>query len=344
MMGLCVSGLFLLSFPAAAQSLAEKIDRAVQACDSLGGFNGVIVVGLGPDAVQTFTYGYKNPADPKEHITEEDRFDLASLTKQFTGLAVLREMEKGTLRADDPIGKYLPELQPALQKVTIRQLANHTNGIHDFYSLTTRHDTLDRKTILAMLTQLDTTVFEPGSRWGYSNSGYFLLSEIVERITGKTFSAYCTNHVLLPLGMETACFGIQGQSVLTGYSENGKPVSRQALYSGESGIYASAKDMIAYYQTVCRNSEPWHRYFSEMYKASDPSNTEHWNYGFGWYFAEDRLGPFRAHSGRNPGAHAYIRWYDDVPVFFCVLSNKKSDSIFNALRDQIAELILEEEN
>src|SRR5690606_10868716 len=108
--------------------------------------------------------------------------DIASLTKQFTGLAILQLIREDKLHPDDPIGPYFPELSTQLGKVTVRQLANHTNGIHDYYSLTPDHDNLTNASVLNMLGQLDTTVFTPGSKWGYSNSGYVLLSQLVERI------------------------------------------------------------------------------------------------------------------------------------------------------------------
>lgn len=324
------------------QTISTKIDGIVHKYDSLGEYNGIIIVGFGADSILTFEYGYKDPTTKKEKISLNDRFDLASVSKMFTGLAILQLIEKGAIHPEDTIGKYFPELKPALQKVTIKQLANHTNGIHDFYSLTTRHDTVNKQEAMTMLSKLDTTVFAPGSRWGYSNSGYLLLSEIVERVTKMTFQDYCLKNVLFPLGMTSACYLPECSEKLYGYTDELKPVVFNAFSSGEAGMYASGKDMIAYYQTVCRKPEQWRKYFSHSYELSEASNTENWNYGFGWYFTEDRLGKFRAHSGRNWGTHSYIRWYDDTNIFLCLLSNKKNDNFFKELREELANLLIEE--
>lgn len=334
----------LLLFPivCSTQTLTEKIDSIVHAYDSAGGYNGIIIVGLGADSILTFEYGYANPREKKEQLTLTDRFDLASDSKQFTGLAILQLVEKGLVQPDDTIGTYFPELQPALRKATVKQLANHTNGIHDFYSLTTRHDTLNKQEALTLLSQLDTTVFAPGSKWGYSNSGYLLLSELIERITKMTFQEYCENYLFAPLNMSSACFLNDCEEYLKGYDRELNPITYNSFSSGEAGMYVSGNDILAYYQTVCKNPEQWDPYFSLSYELSEASNAENWNYGFGWFFTEDRLGKFRAHSGRNWGAHAYIRWYEGSNTFLCLLSNKKSDAFFKPLREELANLLIRE--
>ncbi|MBK8954307.1 MAG: beta-lactamase family protein [Saprospiraceae bacterium] len=322
--------LFISASICNGQTIGNKIDSIVHKYDNLGGYNGIIIVGFGADSLLTFEYGYKDPTTKKDRISLNDRFDLASVAKQFTGLAILQLIEKGVIHQEDSIGKYFPKLKPALQKVTIKQLANHTNGIHDFYSLTTRHDTVNKQEAITMLSKLDTTVFAPGSRWGYSNSGYLLLSEIVEQVTKMSFQDYCHKNVLVPLGMTQACYLPECSMKLYGYDDSLNPVIFNAFSSGEAGMYVSGKDLIAYYQTVCRNPEHWAKYFVQSHEFSEASNTENWNYGFGWFFTEDRLGKFRAHSGRNWGAHTYIRWYDDTNIFLCLLSNKKTDNFLKS--------------
>ena len=324
---------FTLPDDISAQKHLRAIDSIVRRYDALGGFNGVIVIARSPDQVETYYYGYKDIRSGRGSFSSEDRFDLASLTKQFTGLAVLKLIAEGKLSADEPIGKYLPELQPKLQAVTIRQLANHRNGISDFYALTDNHHLLTREKVLNIVTALDTTEWQPDSRWGYSNSGYFLLSELISRLSGIPFSTYLRQNILLPLGMKDARFAPDSGAV-RGFTAQKEPTAFNRFHSGEAGIYASANDMIAYYQHVLPDTG-FQQYFRASRLLSDPINDPGWTYGFGWFFTRDSTGSYRAHSGRNPGAGTYLRWYEDRPLFICLLSNK-NDSFLRRLREDIS--------
>jgi CubicO group peptidase (beta-lactamase class C family) len=333
---LLILPVFLSAICCDGQPFRSKLDHIVHGYDTAGGFNGVVILATAPQDIRTYAYGYKDPASKRRRIDARDRFDLASLTKQFTAMAILQLIEQGSIGPDDSIGRYFPELQPALRKVTIRQLANHTSGIHDFYALTSRHESLSVPLILGMLSRLDTTAFPPGSKWGYTNSGYVLLSTLIERVTKMPFEAYCEKHVLSPLGM-CACFAPLARPHLSGYTAAGEQAPSKSYSSGEAGLYASARDMIAYYRAVSTDTARWRRYFRASPRLADQSNEEGWTYGFGWYFSEDSTGRFRAHSGRNPGAYTYLRWYDDGR-FVCLLSNK-NDEFIRQLREEIVSLL-----
>lgn len=331
--------LLLLASPAGyGQLFSFNLDSLSGACGNESEFNGCILIGTSPDSIQTYWYGFKNPADRKAALTEHDLFDLASLTKQFTGLAILKLMEENRLHPDSSIGDYFPELHPNLQRVSIRQLANHTNGIHDFYSLTSDPDTLNSTSILTLLSTLDTTVFPPGTSWGYSNSGYFLLSQLIERVSHMSFENYMQEKILGPMRMEHCLFAPQTNDVLSGFTAQLEPVRYNSFSSGSMGLYTSAADIWQYYKTISADTAEWKNYFSRMRELSDISNEVNWNYGFGWYFSADSLGEFRAHSGRNPGAYNYIRWYEKSQVFICILSNRNEDCI-KPLREAICEWI-----
>jgi|GEM_PF-1685949 len=336
-----VLGLLLLlaAFPAAGQDLRAQLDSLVRRYDTLGGFNGLIIIGRGPEQVTICSYGYKDPVRKKGKLGARDRFDLASLTKPFTGLALLQLIEQGALAPDDSLGSFVPGLSPALQKVTVRQLANHTNGIHDYFSLTKEHHLLSNQKVMALLSELDSTAFPPGSRWGYTNSGYMLLSQLIGRVTGRSFEAYCAEQVLRPLGMRSFAFAPAARGVLTGYTAAGKPAAANSFSSGAAGLYASGNDIAAFYKTVCRDTARWRKYFTMSAAWADRSNEAGWDYGFGWYFTTDASGAFRAHSGRNEGAYNYMRWYEGTNTFVCLLSNKNDDFI-RKLREEVVQLVL----
>ncbi len=329
---------FLATVVVNGQTFQSRLDSIVHKYDTRGGYNGVIIIAYNPDSIRAFEYGYKDPTAKKEKISLNDRFDLASLAKQFTGIALLQLIDKGLIKPDDNIGKYFPELKPALQKVTIRQLANHTNGIHDFYSLTSAPDTLNNQNILEIMSKPDSTVFVPGTSWGYTNSGYVLAAMLIERVTKKTYKEYCSENILNPLGMTSCTFAPTNKKVLTGYTSKMNPAKNSPFTTGASGLYATGKDMIAYYKAVSKDKDYWNKYFLMSYSLAENSNEINWIYGFGWFFTEDDIGKFRAHSGRNVGFYNYSRWYEQTNTFICLLSNKDDDFI-KPLREEVVALV-----
>jgi CubicO group peptidase (beta-lactamase class C family) len=139
-------------------------------------------------------------------ITPQTVFDVASISKQFTAASILLLEEQGKLRLDDDVRKYIPELLDYGEKITIRHMLNHTSGLRDYPTLfllaalnpdsvTTDDDAL------GIITRQKALDFPPGSEWLYSNSGYFLLSLIVKRVSGKTLREFSAQNIFRPLGM-----------------------------------------------------------------------------------------------------------------------------------------------
>lgn len=157
-------------------------------------------------------------------------FYAGSVSKQFVAAAVLLLEERGALRLDDPVGRHLPELAPALGRATLRQLLQHTGGIPDYLSLATRRgrdwsDRFGNAEALALLTAVDSGDFDPGTRWRYSNGGYLLLAEVVARRSGQSFRAFADSALLGPLGMRDSHF----------HDDLDHPIARLALgHRGDS--------------------------------------------------------------------------------------------------------------
>src|SRR5258705_7505281 len=144
-------------------------------------------------------------------ITPQTVFDIGSTSKQFTAASILLLEKQGKLSVQDDIRKYLPEIPDYGHKITILNLLNHTSGLRDYLglfelagvnidSVTTDQDAL---AILARQKRLN---FEPGSNWLYSNSGFFLLSVIVKRASGKTLREFAAENIFEPLQMKQTIF------------------------------------------------------------------------------------------------------------------------------------------
>jgi CubicO group peptidase (beta-lactamase class C family) len=138
------------------------------------------------------------------------RFNLASVSKQFTGFAIRLLEKRGRLRLDDPLPKHLPEFSETYRAIQIQHLLHHTSGLRDMYNLQAyagfRRDDVHTTAQLLALTKRQTALnFTPGERYLYNNTGYVLLAEIVQRVTGKDLRAFLESEVFAPLGMQQTC-------------------------------------------------------------------------------------------------------------------------------------------
>ena len=140
-------------------------------------------------------------------ITPRTVFDLGSTSKQFTAMSVTLLEQDGKLSLDDDVRRWIPELRAYAKPVTIRQLVHHTSGLRDYLTLMwLRGVNFDGVTTagdaLSLIVRQREANFDPGSEYLYSNSGYFLLSEIVRRASGKTLAEFARDRIFAPLGMQ----------------------------------------------------------------------------------------------------------------------------------------------
>ena len=134
------------------------------------------------------------------------KFRLGSLTKQFTAASILLLEERGKLKVDDPISKYIPDAPAAWSKITTYNVLTHTSGIPSFtnfpdYRTTEWKDTTPADLVARFRDKpLD---FEPGTKFNYSNSGYVLLGYLIEKISGQTYADFLQQNIFTPLGMKS---------------------------------------------------------------------------------------------------------------------------------------------
>jgi CubicO group peptidase (beta-lactamase class C family) len=151
-------------------------------------------------------YGLAN-IEENVAITPQSVFDIGSTSKQFTAASILLLEKQGKLSVNDDVRKYLPELPRYDRKITILQLLNHTSGLRDYLTLMelagihTDSVTTDADA-LALITRQKALNFAPGSEWLYSNTGFFLLSTIVHRVSGKALREFAGENIFAPLEMD----------------------------------------------------------------------------------------------------------------------------------------------
>lgn len=189
-------------------------------------------------------------------ITPATVFDIGSVSKQFTAMAVILLAHDGKIALDDDIRKYLPEIRDYGTRITIRNLLNHSSGIPDFLNLFfikgyDERDAVALPEILDMLARQDRLMFAPGSAFSYSNSGYILLAEIVARTAGQPFSRFAEERIFRPLGMtDTHVHDDAGRVVpRRAYAYHGDPASgltaggSNFAVPGDGAVYTTVDDL-----------------------------------------------------------------------------------------------------
>jgi CubicO group peptidase (beta-lactamase class C family) len=188
-------------------------------------------------------------------VTPETVFHIASISKNILAAVVLQLVDEGKLRLDDDVTKYVPEAPTLGHHVTVRQLLNHTSGIYSFTSLpdaanNERFD-LTHEQVLGLIKDRPFD-FEPGTRWRYDNSAFYLAGMVVERVTKQEYGAYVREHVFKPMGMSSASLCYASMVVphlASGYEVDGGALVNAAFMTWKlpfagGAICATATDLL----------------------------------------------------------------------------------------------------
>src|SRR5438105_12767095 len=179
-----------------ADSVFQRFDRT----DSPG-----CALGVYQDGKILYARGYGMAS--LEHgvaLSPRSVLDVGSISKQFTAMSILMLQKEGKLSLDDPIRKYIPEMPPYADKITLRRALSQTSGLRDLYVMmgqtgrTFEGDTIDA---IRVITHSAEPNYEPGARYLYTNSGWILAAQIVYRLTGKTLAQFAEERLFTPLGM-----------------------------------------------------------------------------------------------------------------------------------------------
>jgi CubicO group peptidase (beta-lactamase class C family) len=291
-------------------------------------------------------------ADLQRHVaaTTETEYRLASVSKQFTAMAVMLLAKDGRLRFDQPARDFLPELPAATRAVTVRHLLNHTSGLVDYEDLipATRTAQLDDRDVLTLLASKDSVYFPPSTQYRYSNSGYVLLGIIVARVSRMPFPDFLRTRIFTPLGMTASVAHVEGSDTVPhrayGYSPRGGSFEQtdQSVTSatlGDGGIYTDVDDMVrwdqALYGTALVDA-------ATMQLATTPpplpagAETQ---YGFGWFVDSYRGEKRWRHTGETSGFRNAIQRYPARRLTIVILTNRSSGEP-EAIAERIADRLL----
>lgn len=318
----------------AVQDKAAKIDalfREYDRPDAPGA--GVMVIKRGR-VLYKKAYGLANLEDriPSATVTN---YRLASLTKQFTAMAIMILAERKKLSYHDRLTDFFPDFPSYGQQITVRHLLNHTSGLIAYEDLIPAGTTepLKDRDVLKLLKQQDHTYFPPGSKFRYSNSGYALLALIVEAASGTSFAEFLKRNIFDPLQMTGTVAYEKGISTVPnrayGYSQRGNSFERtdQSLTSsvlGDGGIYSSVEDLYKWDQALDATRLVSPMTLKEAFTPGIVTDDESTGYGFGWFIGKygDRKTVW--HYGETIGFSTAIERIPEQRLTVIVLVNRSN--------------------
>jgi CubicO group peptidase (beta-lactamase class C family) len=287
----------------------------------------------------------------------DTKFNLASMNKMFTAVAIAQLAEQGKLSFDDTILKHLPDYpnRSVAERVTIHQLLTHTSGLGDFFN----EKFEQRKTRLRSVQDHfplfvnDPLLFEPGQKWRYSNAGFIVLGAIIEKLSGQNYFDYVRDHIYKPAGMlNTDSYETDREVVnrATGYTEIGPtnraepgPLRNNLMInpvkgSPAGGGYSTVEDMLRFNAALLH-----HKLLSEKFTVLvltgkvevGPPNEK---YGYGFMESQTNGTRIVGHGGTSPGANTKFDMYPEAGYTVIVLANydpRAAERVADRFRERI---------
>ena len=343
----------LLAGCAVATALPAAQGDAIDALfrDYTGAVPGAsVLVVRGGQVVFRRAYGLAD-LDPARPATPATEYRLASLTKEFTALAVMLLARDGKLRYDEPIGFLLPGLGPRVSKLTVRQLLTHTSGIWDYEDLIPDSQTaqVSDADVLALVAHRDTLYFPPGTRFQYSNTAYVLLGLIVERTSRSPLPRFLEERIFKPAGMAgTLMFERGGPPVpdrAYGYTPDSaaatfRPTDQSVTSAtrGDGAIYSSVDDLERWDAALAAGLFLDPKRMAEGVTSATLADGSPTGYGFGWYVDTYRGARRLWHHGETSGFRNVIVRFPDRRDAVIILTNRNGGDP-GKIADRIADLL-----
>ena len=316
----------------------------MQAQARVSGFSGVVLVARDGTSIVSKGYGRAN-AEWDIANTPQTKFRLGSITKQFTAALVLRLQEQKKLTVQDPICTYVAPCPDLWKPISIHHLLTHTSGIPSYTGLPDYKNTMmvprTIEQMVAVFRDLPLE-FAPGEKFKYSNSGYFLLGVIIEKVAGKKYEDALRDEIFTPLGMKDSGYDWSEPLLprrAAGYTKQGdtlvnaKPLDMQQPYSAGS-LYSTVEDLLIWDQALYTD-----RLLPETARRAMYTPFKD-NYAYGWSIRPaDKAATGRLQIGHGGGINGFATMITRVPddrLAVIVLSNVDNISAGNVARDLIA--------
>jgi CubicO group peptidase (beta-lactamase class C family) len=292
-------------------------------------YSGVVLIAKNNEILFEKAYGY---AQVEHKIINHTytKFNLASMGKMFTAVAIMQLIESGKLKLEDTVGKILSDYpnKTVRDNITVHQLLTHTSGMGDFFNQ--KFQEYPKHTIQSLHDYLpffvnDSLGFKPGESFGYSNAGYIVLGMMVEKISGKNYYDYVKENIFQPIGMNSTGWDLVADNLAGGYEYSYANTSwKKSSLEGTKGSaagggYSTCNDLFKFAKALKGNTLLSKQSFELM--TTDQFKND---YGYGFSLTTVNREELVGHNGGAPGASGELDIYKNSGYVVITLSNRSS--------------------
>lgn len=283
-------------------------------------------------------------------VTPTTNFRIASVTKQFTAAAVMLLVDEGKLSLDDTLDTFFPGFPAYGKRITVRQVLNHRSGLPDYEGLVPEGTTLQLhdRDVLTLILDTDKPLFDPGTRYKYSNTGYALLALVVQRAAGQPFQSFVKKRIFEPCGMDRSVAYVRGLNEVPdrafGHSkQDGQWVrddqSVTSAVLGDGGIYSSIDELAKWVAALSKRRllgvDAYRQIFTPV-GTDDPAT----GYGFGWRIDTYKGQTRHHHTGGTRGFSLCLQRFPDRNAAVIVLINNGIEGSMTPVAERVADIVL----
>ncbi len=340
------------SYPlSVTQNVSIKIDSVLKRIHKRQDFNGSILVAKNGKLIFSSEYGYAD-FSKKTKIDKSSAFQLASVSKQFTATAILILYEKGLIGLDDKVVKYFVDFP--YEDITIKHLLNHTSGLPKYFWLA-EHEWKNNKPptnseMIEMMAEYKLPLFfKPGSRFDYSNTGYFVLASIIEKISEKNYGDFLKTNIFEPLQMNNSYVyrfeqDLVNDNQLSGYRLYRRwkhikiPATVNDAIVGDKNVYSTAEDLLKWINGLNSGKIISKNTLQEMYSKGETKYGRKIPYGYGFRINDKSSEKIIYHNGKWNGFSTSIKQYTDSDLVIITLEHSNYNSL-NYLNTKVKSLV-----
>ncbi len=333
----CENAVTKVSQVADEPRLSGVIDDYLNAWEVNGKFNGSVLIAKGDSILYNKSFGFAN-RELNVASSESTKYLIGSITKPFTAYGILLLEHQGKLSLNDKLAKFLPEF-PNAEQISIKQLLTHRSGITDYHQFkgweeNAKLSPSPQSTLSTLLPR--PSIFEPGERFSYTNSGYIILGLIIEQVSGLSYSQFIQSAIAEPLGLSNT--GVASninmiENLASGYRTTPRETIKPAYINynqpyASGNMYSTPSDLWKFTQAVV------HSTLLSPEKTTEIFNIEKY-YGYGWGIRDFNGIKAYGHYGAMNGFVGAITYIPDGKFFICFLTNDDNTPEYSITEDLV---------